>query len=154
MALRLLVPGCPRAEGQGLVLEGALAATVADGAVQRVVDEEQLEDGPLGFGGSLAVGADDHPVRDGRGAGGEQLLGSLHLDEAHPAGRDRRHARVVAEARDEDVELLGDIDQQPPLVGLDLPAVDRHVDLVTRHRRTPRCREPVREDGRPARRCR
>ena len=44
------------AVGDGLVLQGALAALVADRAVQRVVDEEELEDAVLGLLGGGAAG--------------------------------------------------------------------------------------------------
>src|SRR5207237_10344132 len=63
------VAGAP-AEGQ--VLQRALAALVADRAVERVVDEDELERRLLAFGGLVGGlrGVDDHalgaPPRDGR----------------------------------------------------------------------------------------
>jgi hypothetical protein len=42
-------PALARAEGHGVVLEGALAALVAHRAVERVVDEQELEDPVLGL---------------------------------------------------------------------------------------------------------
>ena len=41
--------GLARAEGEGLVLQGALAALVAHRAVERVVDEQELEHAVLGL---------------------------------------------------------------------------------------------------------
>src|SRR3712207_1125453 len=57
--------------------------------------------------------------------GGEELALALDVDEAHPADGHRGHARVVAEARNEDAHLLRDVDEDPARLGLDLLAVDR-----------------------------
>ena len=48
VALLLDVPALPRAVAERLVLQRALAALVADGTVERVVGEQQLEDALLG----------------------------------------------------------------------------------------------------------
>ena len=68
VALLLHEPALARPVGQGLVLEGALAALVAHRAVQRVVDQEELEHPVLGL---------LHLVR-----GGHHLGALGHLDEA------------------------------------------------------------------------
>ena len=47
-----------RAVGQGLVLQGALAPLVAHRAVERVVDQQELEDAVLGLLDLVGVG--DH----------------------------------------------------------------------------------------------
>ena len=49
VALLLDEPALARPVGQGLVLEGALAALVAHRAVERVVDEQELEHPVLGL---------------------------------------------------------------------------------------------------------
>src|SRR4051794_37405833 len=72
----------------GDVLQRALAALVADGAVERVVDEEELDDRLLGSLHALGLGVDDHAVLDRRRAGGLQLRDALDLDEAHAARAD------------------------------------------------------------------
>ena len=101
------------------VLQRALAALVADRAVERMVDEDELE------GRLLAVrrlrgcsgGAHDHPFRGRERAARLQLRDPLDLDEAHAAGPDRRaEPRLVAEHRDLDPGRER---------GLDEPAVRR-----------------------------
>src|SRR5260370_16131115 len=52
------------------VLKRALAALVADGAVQRVVDELELQDVRARLHGHRALRAHDHAFGDRRGAGG------------------------------------------------------------------------------------
>ena len=59
---------------------------------------------------------------------------ALDVDEAHAAHADRRHARVVAEARDVGPRPLGRRDQQLALEGGDLPAVQGEGDpLIGMH---------------------
>src|SRR5207244_7219559 len=79
----------PVAEGQ--VLQRALAALVADRAVERMVDEDELERGVLRLGGGLRRqrGAHDHPLLCGQRAGGLWLRRArLHLAEAHATRAD------------------------------------------------------------------
>src|SRR5204863_2511849 len=88
---------------RGQVLERALAALVADRAVERVVDEDELERRLLSFRGALGgLGcADDHPVLRRHRAGRLELRHALDLAEAHAASADRRpEPRLVAEHRD------------------------------------------------------
>ena len=112
--------------GEGLVLQRALAALVAHGAVERVIDEEELEDTVLGLLDPLGRGVHRHPVlhldeaaRLERGA-----ARPTDLDEAHPAHADRGHARVVAEPRDEGSGSLRGGDEQIALPRLDLASVE------------------------------
>ena len=114
------------AVGEGLVLQRALAALVAHRAVEGVVDEQELEDAVLGLLDPLRRGVHRHPVLDldeaarleGRSAR------AADLDQAHPADADRRHARVVAEPRDEGAGALGSGDEQIALLRLDLASVE------------------------------
>src|SRR5690606_23619305 len=124
--------------GQRLVLQRAFTALVADRAVQRVVDEQELHDTALSFlrhrRGQL--GLDHHAVRDGDGAGGLRFghaapvahVGDLH--QALAAGTDRVEQRVVAEPRDLDAEQFGRPDQQGALGNLDFETVDGNGDEV------------------------
>src|SRR5207253_10161415 len=86
--LHARVPG-PVAEGQ--VLQRTLAALVADRAVERVVDEDELERRVLALGRLLRGrgGADDQAVLRRHRAARLQLRHPLDLDEAHAAGPDR-----------------------------------------------------------------
>src|SRR3712207_6116920 len=66
VALGLDEAGRARAPAVGDVLERALAALVADRAVERVVDEQELEHGVLRRVHALVLGVDDHAVLDRR----------------------------------------------------------------------------------------
>ena len=104
-ALRERVPGDRWAPAERQILERALAALVADGAVERVVDEDELERGVLALGRvrRRLRGADDHAVLRGQRAAGLKLRHALDLDEAHAAGADgRSEPRLVAEDGDLD----------------------------------------------------
>ena len=138
--LRLDEAGGPRPPAVGDVLQRALAALVADGAVERMVDEQELDHRALGRVDALGLRVDDHAVLDRRRAAGLQLRDALDLDEAHPARADRlAELRLVAEDRDLDVAVLGGVDEHRVLRRRDLAAVDRQrdeVDVGTRHRAT------------------
>ena len=100
-----------RAVAERQVLERALAALVAVRAVERVVEEDELEDGVLAEARLLARlgGLDDHPVLCGERARRLQLREPLDLAETHAAGAERRaEPRLVAED--------GDLDSGPSAV--------------------------------------
>lgn len=115
-----------------LVLQGALAALVADRAVQRVVDEQELHHPLLGLlrDGRGDLRLHDHAVGARDGAGRHRLALALDLDDALPASAGRVEERVVAEARDLDAQQLGGADDQGALGHADLDAVDRERDEV------------------------
>ena len=87
-----------------LVLQRALATLVADRAVERMVDQQELHDALLRRLGDRRRerGADLHALGDRDRAGGLRLGLALDLDQARAAGRDRLEQRVVAEPRDLD----------------------------------------------------
>ena len=87
---------------EGHVLELALAAGVADGAVEGMVAEQELERGFAGLRDVGGLGEDDHAFGDRCGAGGLELGHLFDADDAHAAGGLQREARVVAEGGDLD----------------------------------------------------
>ncbi len=114
-----------RAPAHRDVLERALAALVADGAVERVVDEQELDDRVLGLLDAIGLGVDDHPVAHRRRARGLELRDPLDLDQAHPAGADRlAELGLVTEDGDLDVAALRCVDEHRALGRRDLDAVD------------------------------
>jgi hypothetical protein len=126
------VPG-PVAEGQ--VLQRALAALVADGAVERMVHEDELERRLLPLGGFLRRrGGLDHHVRgDRERARGLELRHPLDLDQAHAARADRwAQPRLVAEDRDLDPRGLRRLHQPGALRDLDRAVVDGDRDELRR----------------------
>src|SRR6185312_15316639 len=113
------------------VLQRALAALVADGAIERVVDEQELDHRALGVLDLLGAGVDDHALAHRGRARGLQFRDPLDLDQAHAAGADRlAQLRLVTEDRDLDVALAGRVVEHLPLAGEDLAAVDRQGDLA------------------------
>ncbi len=96
-----------RARAVGDVLQRALAALVADRAVERVVDEQELDHRALGVVHALGLRVDDHAVLDRRRARGLQLRDPLDLDQAHAAGADGlAELGLVTEDGDLDVAVL------------------------------------------------
>ena len=130
----------PVAEGE--VLERALAALVADRAVERMVHEDELERRLLALG-RLRGGrgrADDHALARGERAAGLDLRDPLDLDEAHAAGADGRpEPRLVAEDRNLDPRRERRLDEAGPRRDLHRAVVDRQRDEV-RHGRPRRGR--------------
>ena len=127
-------PGLALPGGHRLILQRALTALVAHGAVERMVDQQHLHHAALRLLGDLGrqLGADDHPVGAGGGAGGRWLELALDLDEALPAGPDRGEQRVIAEPRYLDAEQLGGPDHERAPGHGDLEAVDGHAHAVGR----------------------
>jgi hypothetical protein len=129
-------PGVRAAGAHRLVLQRAFATLVADRAVQRVVDEQQLHHPLLGLLGDRGrvLGLDDHAVRDRHRAAGLRLghrpPAHLHLDQALAAGAGGVEQGVVAEPRDDDAEPLAGADDQLALRGVDLLPVDGEADVA------------------------
>src|SRR5690349_5385475 len=78
-------PALAGAEAIRKILERALAAFVAYGAVERMVDEEELEYARAGLDDVGGAGQDDHPIRADCRTGGLQLRHLLDLDDADSA---------------------------------------------------------------------
>ncbi len=107
------------------ILQHAFAGLVADGAIERMVEQDAFERlglRGLGFG---AIGDADGAVLGRRLAGGHDarlhrhravglLLARLH--QAHAAAGDHRERRMPAIARDEHAGFLRRLDQVQPLV--------------------------------------
>src|SRR5262249_17359377 len=106
-------------------LEAALAGLIADRAVERVVDEEELHHRRPRLDDLLARRVHDHPLGDGRVAADDELRRLLDLDEAHAAVAGDREAGVVAVVWDLAAALLAGVQDRRPGGDLDLLAVDR-----------------------------
>src|SRR5205823_2754479 len=142
-ALREGHPRVARAPAEGEVLERALAALVADRAVERMVDEDEFERRLLTLGGSLGglCGVDDHPLGRSQRAGGLQLRHALDLAEAHPAGPDgRAEPGLVAEDGNLDTGRKRRLDEPRPGSDLNLAPVDGDGDELRRAHVTLSCR--------------
>src|SRR5690606_13644686 len=124
-ALVLGVARAVAAIGHGLVLQVALAALVADRAVQRVVDEQELHHPFAGLLHHRRVGEDLLAVGGRQGAAGLPLWRPrLHLDQAHAAIAGDRQPLVIAEPRNLLAGLLGHLEHGHAGLELDFYAVD------------------------------
>lgn len=95
-----------------LILQIALATLVADGAVERVVGEQELHDTLTGLVNEWRVGLDDHAGLDGPGARGDGLGGALDFDEAHTAVSGDHELLVIAVAGDGRAGLFTGLDER------------------------------------------
>ena len=109
------------------VLQVALAALVADRAVQRVVDEQELEHALARLMHGRRVGPDHHVVGRRHRARRDGLGRLLHLDQAHPAVAGDVEARVVTEDGDLPPCGLAGLQHRRARRDLDLLSVDREL---------------------------
>ncbi|MCW0449263.1 hypothetical protein NB706_002097 [Xanthomonas sacchari] len=134
-ALALVEAADRAAIAQRHVLQLALAALIADRAVQRMVDQQEFHDAALVLQRLVAAGLHLHAVHDRRGAGRRRLGRLLDVDQAHAAvGRDRQ-LLVVAEARDRNAGLVGGLDDHRALRHDQRLAVDLDGHMAFRHDR-------------------
>ena len=141
-ALRFGVPRRRSAIADREVLQLAFAALVADRAVERMVDQQELHHAVLRLLRLLRMRPDLHALgRRGR-AGGQRLRRLLDLHQAHPAIGGDRQLLVPAEMRHVDVELVRGVHHRAARCHLHLSPVDLEVqhDGIPRDRRAaPAC---------------
>ena len=110
------------------VLQLALATLVADRAIERVVDEQELHHALLGLKCLRAPGAHDHALRDRRGAGRHRLRRLFDVDQAHAAVRCDAELLVVAEVRDVGAGVVGGMHDHAALDNLHFLPVEFDFD--------------------------
>ena len=108
----------------GVFFELAGAALLARHAVVRMIGEQKLDDQFPGIQHPLRIGANDHLVGHGVGAGSHQGSRPFHLHHAHPAGRGRRQVFPVTEVGNLDPRLPGRLENGRPLFSLNFTAID------------------------------
>ncbi len=124
-ALVFLVARVVHPVTERLVLQVALAALVADRAVERVVDEQELHHPAAGVAHHLGVGVHHHALGDRPGAGGDRLRRRLlDLHQAHAAIAGNRQPVVIAEPRHLDARRLAGLQDRGSGGDFDLDAVD------------------------------
>ncbi|OIQ84063.1 hypothetical protein GALL_341100 [mine drainage metagenome] len=123
-ALFFLVARGRRTVAHGQILQLAFAALVADRAVERMVDQQQLHHTLLRLARTLGLRAHDHALRHRRGARRQRLGRLLDVDQAHAAVGGDRELGVIAEMRYVDVELVRGVHHHRAFGHLDLAAVD------------------------------
>src|SRR5690606_24625035 len=135
-ALRLLVTPVRAPLLMDVVLELALTRLIADRAVERMVEEVELEDAVPRGRGLRTLSVDHLAVGHRRHARGRELGHPLDLDQAHATHGRRRQPRVVAVVRDPDARLLRGLDDARPLRNRYLLSIDGagdHVLLLVGH---------------------
>ena len=132
----LAVEGAPRevhaafgvAELVGEILQRALAALVADRAVKRVVDEQELEHARPALDGFAVVRVDHHALGYRRRAGRLQLGKLLDLHQADAARGVDAETGVVAVIRHLNAGLNGRLQHRGALRHRNLTSIDRESD--------------------------
>jgi hypothetical protein len=99
---------------EGHVLQLALSAGVAHGAVEGVVAEEEFDGSFAGLGDLRRFGCEDLAFGYGGGTGGLEFWNLLLTDDAHAACGLKTEARVVAEGGDFDAGLAACLNEQRP----------------------------------------
>jgi len=110
-----------------LILQRTLAALVADRAIERVVDEQQLKHTILRLLHGVGLGVHDHAFADREHARWLQARAatSVDLDQAHATHTYWRHARVVAESWHVDASVFAGVDQVAAGFGVEDLAIHR-----------------------------
>ena len=121
------VEAFPGAVLEGHVLQFALAAGVADRAVERVVAQQQLDHRLARLRNLGRVGDEDLSLGDRGGAGGLQLGHFFLAHQAHPAGGLQAQPRVIAEGRNLDARPAAGVNQQRPGRSRQLLSIDNEV---------------------------
>jgi hypothetical protein len=111
-----------------VVLEPALPGLIANGAVQRVIDEQELHDGLAHREDLGTLGQHGHALGDLRVAGNLQLGHFFDFHEAHAAIAGNRQFRMVTVVRDRNSRFSSRLNDGFALGGADFFAVDGDLD--------------------------
>ena len=98
-ALFFLVTGRRCAVPYGQILQLTLATLVTNGAVQRMIDQQEFHDRLLGLDSLVALGAHDHALRHWRGTGRHGLGRFFDVYQTHAAVGGNGQLLVIAEMR-------------------------------------------------------
>ncbi len=156
--LRLDEPAFALAVIDRELLQAALAGLVADRAVERVVDQQELHHPFAGVDDFLGRGMNDHPLANRRVAPDRQFrcepdhrvavavelrlavlvqCWQADIDQAHPAIAGDRELGMVTIMRDLDPDRARRLDQVGPFRRAHGPPIDRQVDKLVSHRLVP-----------------
>ena len=95
-----------------------------------MLGDQHVHDGAAQVLNVACVVADFHAVLHGQGAGRWVAAAALDPHDAHAAGSERLHPRVVAEIRDVDAGVDGSLQHHLAGGGLDLYAIKADADFV------------------------
>src|SRR5215469_1344216 len=137
MVLQVDEFGLGSAVGKRHVLQFALAAGVANRAIEWVISEQQLHHALAGLANLVAVGRHHHALRDASGTGGLQLGHFLNAYQAHAACALQRQIRVIAERGYFDADSLAGFNQKRARRRRELLAIDGEVYEFCRFSHSP-----------------
>src|SRR5271169_1665350 len=123
-ALVLFEPAAVEAVRHRLILQIAFAALIADRAIERMINEEELHYPLLCLNCLWGFSENHHPVSCGHRTRGYRLRRFLYLDETHPAVSCNREALVETEMRNLDPCVLAGLKDRGTSRYLDLFPVD------------------------------
>ena len=106
------------------VLQLALAALIADGAVKRVIDQQELHDAFLCRHCFFRARVHDHAIGYGRGAGRHGLGRLFDVNQAHATVRRDGEFLVIAKVRHIQPQFVGRMHDHAAFGDFDLFAVD------------------------------
>ena len=129
MALFFVEAALVRAIRENHVLQFALAALVAHGAIERMIGEQKFQHALARFMHLRRAGAHHHAGHGDQRARGLQLGRFFHFDEAHAAGRLQRQSGEIAERRDFDAHAARGLDHQRPGRDGDVAVVNLQRDI-------------------------
>ena len=136
---RKLHPARIGSEGVSEILQRAFAAFVANRTVERMIDEQELEDAGPRLNHLRGPRQHSHPVRAGRGTRRLQLRHLLNLHNADAAGPVDADAGVVTVVRDGNATLDGGLEHRLPFFDGHRPSVDRERHRVHNHQEYNDC---------------
>ena len=141
-ALLFFVAGAAGAIAHSQILQLALTALVADGAIQRVVDQQEFHHGLLRLDGLVALGVHHHALGHRRCASRNRLGHLLDIHQTHAAVGRNAQLLVVAKMRNIGTGLLSRMHQHAAFSNLDLLTVQfdfNHGDPLVKYMQAP-CR--------------
>ena len=109
---------------EGHVLQFALAARIANGAVERMIAEQQLDGRFARLGNLFRLGDEHLALGHGGGASGLQLRHFFLAHDAHAARGLQAEPRVVAESWNLDAHLAARLDEQRSRGSCQLLSID------------------------------
>ena len=125
--LVFLEPAAVEAISHRLVLQIAFATLIADRAIERVIDQQELHHPLLCLDRLGRVGENDHAVGCRHCARRDRLWRFLHLHETHPAISGDREPLMVAKVGNLDPRMFAGLQDRVAGRHLDVAAVDRQL---------------------------
>src|SRR5262252_10303889 len=110
-----------------IILQPAFPCLVADGAIQRMIDEQEFEYPAAAFDHLGRIGEHHHVIRHWRIAGNFQLGATLQLDETHTAIPGDAEFGVIAIVRNSNTGFMRRLDNRGVVACRNFLAVNRQL---------------------------